>query len=91
MLSHAERRYEPDHFFLFFVFKHPFFFFFLFLAALQGVWDLSFSTRDPISVSALEQAVLTTGPPGKPQTTSVLAALWGFEMNSEDTSDHGLW
>lgn len=54
------------------------------------MWDLSFSTRDPISVSALEQAVLTTGPPGKPQSTSVLAALWGFEMNSEDISGHGL-
>ena len=56
-------------FFLFFFFLTSFLLlllFLFFLASLHGVWDLSFSTRDQISVSALEQAVWTTGPPEKP-------------------------
>ena len=38
--------------------------FYLFLAALQGMWDLSSATRDP---QQWKYGVLTTGLLGKPQ------------------------
>ena len=37
---------------------------FLFLAALHGMWDLSFPTRDRTLTPYSGSTVLTTGPPG---------------------------
>ena len=42
---------------------------------LQGMWDLSYLTRDQAQPPALESEVLTTGPPGKSQPLSLNRAL----------------
>ena len=42
---------------------------------LQGMWELSSLSRDQAQSPALEGDVLTTGPPGKPQSLSLNRGL----------------
>ena len=39
---------------------------------LQGMWDLSFPTRDQTHTPELEGEVITSGPPGKCRNPSIL-------------------
>ena len=51
-------------------------FFFSFLAAYQGMWDVSSLTRDWTSAPCTGSAVSTTGPPGKSQEELFSATSW---------------
>ena len=56
--------------------EHPlFFFFFFFFASPCSMWDLSSLTRDRTCAPALEDRVLTTGPPGRLYPASSLSCF----------------